>query len=359
MQQRKDYYKILGVSKDASEADIKKAFRKKAFECHPDKNKDVCNDDKIKELNEAYGVLSNPKKKASYDLNETVDTSSFSGPFKTHNWNDWFHNFDDMFSQNGWTSTQTRQSNHKRQTRGENGIDLRLVIEMTLQELLVTNKKTIKYKRYDSCSICQGRGGTSENEITCVECNGTGTISVTNNMANFLFRQERECDKCKGKGVIFKESCKSCQGEGRVLKEETVQIDIPAGVSENDELVMRYKGHCGMNNGVPGHLRIKFKEKQDGYFKRVGDDITCNVPISISQAVLGTSINVKTLKGEQKILVPAGTTHGQVAILQGQGLPNVRTKNSGHQIVTFTIYIPNQLNDVQKSLIEQLKSVGL
>lgn len=348
---KKDYYKILGVSKDASETDIKNAYRDLAKKYHPDKNKEKDSQEKFLEISEAYEVLRDPKKKQEYD---NPAYSDFNQDF----------NFNDIFNNNGFPDfgffKQRQQPQYQRHYRGENGSDLRLTIDLTLLEILNGVKKIVKYKRYEKCESCSGQGALSDDIVVCNKCKGTGQIVLTKHDNNFLFQQGVVCDVCSGRGQVFTKKCSICSGEGRVLKEASVKLEFPVGISENDDIELRHQGHCGRHNGIPGHLRVKVREKQDQYFKRELNNLICNIPITISQAVLGDKIKIKTLRGQQKeIIIPSGASSGTAIRLENLGLPDLRSGKIGSQIVYLNIYIPQNLNDTQKELFQKLKDNGL
>jgi molecular chaperone DnaJ len=333
MARTKDYYSILGLSRDATEDQIQSSFRKLAMKYHPDKNPND-NDavSKFNEINEAYQVLGDKEKKQQYD--------SPLSPF----------NFS-FFSQ-GFTTGHTR--------RGQKGQDIIIALEITLEEVLKGAHKVIKYKRFEKCDKCSGNGGSASDKNTCPKCAGLGRVIEIKNIGLFSINSTSVCDLCSGSGNIFKSSCSDCSGTGRILKDFIVPLNIDAGTTEENDTVMKYYGHVGEYNGVSGNLIVKFKVKEHPYLKRQGHNVFYTVHLTLTQAVLGHKINVKTLDADEEIVIDADKVNLKRIILQNKGLPYFDQKNKkGDQIIELIVDLPTSLTDCQKLLFEGLKKEGL
>jgi len=332
---KRDYYETLGLQKNASADEIKKAYRQMAVKCHPDKNQgDKKSEEKFREITEAYETLKDPQKRHKYD-NPAIDISNIFSSFSFNN------NFRQHFTH----------------ARGRAGADLQMKIELSFQEILHGTNKTIKYKRYEKCDSCSGKGGE---RITCNSCKGSGYTEISRQTNLFQVRRQAVCLDCNGIGTKIGNLCNICHGESRLLRDTKVKVKIPAGTPSNQDIVVRHHGHCGKNNGVPGHLRIRCLEQPDDFFTRSNDDIVCNANITISQAVLGDSTKmIKTLEGTEKIDIKKGTKHGEIIKLKNMGLPNIKTGKRGSQIICFTIDMPKDLTKEQIKLFTKLKEQGL
>jgi molecular chaperone DnaJ len=356
---KRNYYEVLGVDKSASEDDIKSAYRKLALKHHPDKCKDDPSaTEKFSELSEAYEVLGDSKKRAQYD----------NGPRFEHSFN---ADFNEIFSafrsgSSAWTAAyNTATVDH----RGQRGQDIKIALELTLEEIFRGVTKTIKYKRYEKCNVCSGKGAMSLSRSTCSKCHGTGHISGSTSFGGTnIFMATVLCDKCRGSGSIVNYDCKSCSGTGRVMTDTTVNIKIEAGLPEDGAMVMKYYGQHGEHNGVAGDLVIVIKSKSHEYFVRQGFDLIYSSPLKFTDAILGTNITIKTMNGDKEIAVKPGTKDGDVHVLSGCGFPVVhpvrtliRVSNASHgdQIVKFRIEVPSVLTDRQRELLEKLKTEGL
>lgn len=350
---KRSYYEVLGVNKGASEAEIKDAYRKLALKHHPDKCKDDPNStERFTEICEAYEILSDSKKRSQYDLGgRSINLDDFfSSAF--HNANVW--------SFNGSTINSTNFRGHK-------GQDIKIILELTLEEIFRGVTKTIKYKRYDKCNVCSGKGAVSLNRSKCSKCGGSGQISSSSQYSTgFAFISAMVCDKCNGQGSIVNYDCKDCSGTGRVMTTTTVNIKIDAGLPEDGAIVMKYYGQQGEHNGVAGDLIVVVKSKSHTYFKRQGFDLLCEVQLKITDAIFGKSVIIKTMNGDKEITVQPGTKDGSVHVLGNCGFPivhpvrtNVLTTGCGDQIVKFKIEVPKSLTDKQRELLKQLKAEGL
>lgn len=327
----KDYYEILGVSRQASEVEIKQAFRKLALKYHPDKN-DNKDDSQFKEITEAYETLSDEKKRAKYD-----------NPYTS---------FFDMSYANFSRTNFNFQ-------RGIKGQDIIINLELSLYEISTGTTKTIKYKKYNKCTKCNGFGSENRKVETCTKCRGSGRINSAKQINNFTINNIVICDKCHGQGSITKFDCLDCSGSGRILQEIILPINICPGIDENNDLIIKYHGHCGEHNGIAGNLIVKVITKHDEFLIRLGCDIIYTAHLTISQAVLGCNLAIKTLQGDRDIKVDAFTQSNTAKVLKGHGLPKIDSDKKGDLIIKFIIDIPNNLNEKQYKLFTQLSEEGL
>lgn len=349
---KKDYYEILGLQKGASEEDIKKAFRKLAIQYHPDKNKgDKEAEEKFKEINEAYQVLTDPEKKAQYDQFGTTDFNGgfgagFDGGFDFTDMGGFGDIFDSFFG-GGF-------SGRRRRTGPEKGADIEYSINLTFEEAVFGVEKEITINRHETCETCKGSGakpGTSPK--TCDKCGGTGQMRTQRNTPLGSFVSMSTCDKCSGKGKVILEPCSDCHGAGKERKHRKITVNIPAGVDTGNVMPLRGQGEHGANGGPPGDLYINIKVSSHPTFKRKGFDIYIDANLSFAKAALGTELKVPTVDGEVKYQVPAGTQPGTVFRLRGKGVPRVNSSGRGDQYVNVVVEIPKTLNEKQKELLRQ------
>ncbi len=365
-----DYYSTLGVSKNASADEIKKAFRKLAHQHHPDKS--TGDEAKFKEANEAYQVLSDPQKRAQYDqFGQTFsgqggptggrggasgfDFNGFGGGSQG------FHfdfgsggGFEDIFSE---MFTGGSQRGGRRRARG--GADVRVDVEISFEEMAAGVEKEIKVRKQNRCATCQGTGGKPGSaEHTCATCKGHGQVQQMYRTILGSFAQASECPECHGRGKIYAEKCPECRGNGRVLSETTLRIPIPAGVEDGVTLSVEGEGEMGEAGAPAGDLLITVHVKPHAVFERDGKDILIKRTISFAQAALGDSVRVETLEGSMKIKIPAGTQSGETFRLAGQGIQSgSRWSGRGDAFVKITVAVPKKLSREQKKLIEALKSI--
>ena len=341
----KDYYKILGIDRNASKSDIKKAYRKMAMKYHPDKNNgDSDSEIKFKEASEAYEILSNDNKRSHYDRFGTTD-NSFSGSSDGFNMDDIFSQFNDIFG-GGFGFNRQRNETKK-------GSDLRVKVSLTIQEIIHGCNKKIKYKRKNKCSNCNGQGG--ENVRDCLTCNGTGRRYIIQNTPFGQIRQEGECLDCQGSGKQIKDKCRVCFGTGTEVLEETVEIEIPAGVSDNMKFNMKGFGNY-TRGGHSGDLIIYIEEIKENYFKRVGKDILIEKNISVIDAIVGNNLKVKTPHGELTVKINPGTQHLDKIKFNGKGIPDLNYGGIGDLYVIPHIVIPRNINLEEKSILDKLKN---
>ncbi len=343
----KDYYSILGVSRDASQEEIKKAFRRLARQYHPDLNpgnKEA--EEKFKEINEAYACLSDPVKRANYDRYGTAEGVSTGFGYETYtNFTDIFEDiFEGFFGSFGF-----------RKNRSKKGADLRYDITITLEEAAKGVEKEIKFFRWEICETCNGSGIKPGSEpIICSSCGGTGYIRYNQG----FFSVSKTCSKCGGTGRIIKEPCLDCSGNGKVRIERELKIKIPPGVDTGTKLKVTEEGEIGEFGGPRGDLYIYVNVKEHEFFKREGINLYCSIPISFVRAVFGGEVEVPTIDGKAKIEIPPGTPSGRVFKLRGKGLPRVGGTHKGDQIVTVYIDVPKKLNERQRELLEEFARVS-
>jgi len=355
----RDYYDILGVSKGASDDELKKAYRKLAVKYHPDKNPDNKEaEEKFKEAAEAYSVLSDPDKRQRYDQfgHDGLKQNGFGGggfSGQGMSMDDIFSQFGsifgDAFGGGGFGSffggnTQRRATNR--------GADMRVNLRLTLEEIYSGAKKQIKIKRYESCSACHGEGGTGKH--TCPVCHGTGKVRERVNSFFGQMISEKVCYNCQGQGTVIDTPCNVCHGEGRVKEDATVSIDIPAGVQEGNYMTLSGEGNSGKRGGGTGDLIVIFKEKPHEIFTRSGNDIIVTCVIAWPQAVLGDEIEVPTLNGKVSFKINSGTENGKIYRLRGKGLPVLHGHRHGDQLIQIKIDTPKQLERDEKNLIKEL-----
>ena len=353
---KKDFYEVLGLEKGASDAEIKKAFRKLALKYHPDKNQGNKEaEERFKEINEAYQVLSDPQKRAQYDRFGTADFNGggagFSG-FDDFDLGDIFESFfGGGFAGFGGSS---------RRTGPQKGPDVKYSINLTFNEAVFGVEKEISITKSENCETCKGTGAKpGTNAKTCPKCNGSGQIKVQRNTALGSFVSVNTCDMCGGKGTVISEPCNTCKGKGTVRKQRKIKVKIPAGVDTGNVIPIRGQGEAGINGGPPGDLYISVRVIPDPFFKRRGDDIYIDQHISFAKATLGTELKVKTIDGEVKYDVPSGTQPGTVFRLKGKGVPHVNGRGRGDQYVNIIVDIPKSLNQKQKeALLAYMEASG-
>lgn len=357
---KRDYYEVLGVDRSASANDIKKAYRKKAIEYHPDKNPgDKEAEEKFKEAAEAYSVLSDPDKKARYDQFgfEGVSGAGGAGGFgQGMDMNDIFSMFGDIFGGGGGFSGfggfGGGRSSGPAKFRGS---DLRVKVKLTLQEIANGVTKKFKLKKNVACQHCGGSGAEGNATETCPECNGTGRVVRTQQSFFGMMRTEVACTRCNGTGKIIKNKCKHCNGDGVVMGEEVVEVQIPAGVADGMQLSMRGKGNAGKHNGINGDLLIQVEEEKHQQLVRDENDLIYSLLLDIPTATLGGVAEIPTIEGKAKVTIDAGTQPGKVLRLRGKGLPSLNGYGRGDIVVNVSVYIPESLSRDEKKAMENFK----
>ena len=359
---KRDYYEVLGVDRNASANDIKKAYRKLAIQYHPDKQHDKTEaekkeaEEKFKEAAEAYSVLSDENKKARYDQygHEGLGgTGGFSGAGM--DMNDIFSMFGDIFGGRGGFGGFGGFGGGSAGPQKHRGSDLRVKAKLTLQEIANGTTKKFKLKKYVSCNHCNGSGAEGNSYETCPECKGTGRVVRTQQSFFGMMRSEVPCPHCHGEGKIIKNKCNHCHGEGIILGEEVVEVQIPAGVVEGMQLSMRGKGNAGKRGGINGDLLIVIEEEKHPELIRDENDLIYSLLLDIPTATLGGFAEIPTIDGRAKVTIDPGTQPGKVLRLRGKGLPTLNGYGKGDIVVNISVYIPETLSKDEKKTIESFR----
>lgn len=359
----RDYYEVLGVERGANEDEVKKAYRKKALEFHPDRNpgnKDA--EEKFKEAARAYEVLKDPEKRARYDQLGHAGVDGGLGPRGTGD----FTGFDlsdalrafmrDFGGGLGDIFGDVASSQGRSGARAGQNLQLRLAL--TLDEITQGVTKKLKLKRLAACEECSGTGARAGSRpATCTDCNGTGQVRHVQRSFLGQFVTVTPCRRCQGTGRVVTDPCPSCRGEGRRELSETISVDVPAGVHEGNYIPISGKGHAGLHGGPPGDLIILIEEKPHPLFERHDDDLLCEVPIAFTLAALGGKLDVPTLSGTARLEVPAGTQSHRLFRLRGQGMPRLHSSKRGDLLVRVHVWTPSKLTAEEKKLLEQLAKV--
>jgi molecular chaperone DnaJ len=347
MMSKRDFYEVLGVGKDASEEDIKKAYRKLARQYHPDVNKASDAEAKFKEVKEAYDVLSDSQKKSTYDRFGHVDPNQGmgGGGFEGAD----FGGFGDIFDMFFGGGGQRRNPNAP-----QRGADLQYTMHIEFKEAVFGKEMDIQIPRTETCDRCDGSGAKpGTRPETCSVCRGTGQQEVVQNTAFGRIVNRRVCSACNGQGKIIKEKCGNCHGSGKVKKNRKIHVKIPAGVDDGSQLRISGEGEAGTRGGPPGDLYVVIRVKPHEFFEREGDDIYCEVPLTFTQAALGDEIEIPTLTGKVKLKIPAGTQTETYFRLKGKGVPRLRGYGQGDQHVKVVVVTPTNLNEEQKELMRE------
>ncbi len=370
--EKRDYYEVLGVTKDASADEIKKAYRKKAIEFHPDKNpgnKEA--EEKFKEAAEAYDVLSNPDKKARYDQFGHAGMSGAAGnggPFgggfggEGMSMDDIFSMFGDIFGGRGGFSGFSGGfsgfgGGGGQQQRRFRGSDLRVKVKLTLKEISTGVEKKFKLKKYVPCTHCHGTGAEGDGgSETCPTCKGSGSVIRNQQTILGTMQTRTTCPTCNGEGKIIKDKCKVCGGDGITYGEEVVSVNIPKGVAEGMQLSMGGKGNAGKHNGVPGDLLILVEEEPHPELIRDENDLIYNLLLGIPTAALGGTVEIPTIDNKVKVKIESGTQPGKVLRLRGKGLPQVNGYGTGDILVNISVYVPETLTKDEKATLEKLET---
>jgi len=362
---KRDYYEVLEVSKTATADEIKKAYRKKAIQYHPDKNpgnKEA--EEKFKEAAEAYSVLSDPDKRAKYDqfgFDGLSGASGFGGGGFSGgmSMDDIFSMFGDIFGGSGFGSFGGFGSNRTRQhgDRKQRGSDLRVKVALTLEEINNGVTKKFKLKKLVPCQHCKGTGAKNGSAAeTCPDCHGSGVVIRTQQSFFGMVQTQAVCPRCGGEGKIIKDRCPHCSGDGVTYGEEIVEINIPAGVAEGMQLSVEGKGNAGKHNGLNGNLLVLIEEIPHKDLIRDENDLVYNLLLTVPQAALGGAIEIPTLDGAVKLKIEPGTQPGKMLRLRGKGLPQLNTSYRGDMIVNVSVYIPETLSRDEKGIMEKLQA---
>ncbi len=353
---KRDYYEVLEVSRSASAEEIKKAYRKKAIQYHPDKNPgDSQAEEKFKEAAEAYEVLCNEEKRRRYDQfgHAGVGGSASGGFGGGMSMEDIFSQFGDIFGGGfgGFGGFGGRQS--KRVNRGS---DLRVKVKLTLKEIATGVEKKIKVKKYVSCKSCNGTGAEDGKTVNCSTCNGSGYVTRVANTILGQMQTSSACPTCGGDGKMVTNKCKECYGEGIVMEEEVITIKIPAGVAEGMQLAMSGKGNAARRGGINGDLLVVIQEEAHPELLRDEDDLIYNLLLSFPTIAMGGNVEVPTIDGKAKIKIEPGTQPGKVLRLKNKGLPSVNRYGTGDLLVNIAVYVPEKLSSEEKKILEGLEN---
>lgn len=358
---KRDYYEALGIDRDATEEEVKKAYRRMALKYHPDRNQgDKEAEEKFKEAAEAYEVLSDPQKRATYDrfghdgLRDTFGQGGFQ-------WTDFSHFEDfadilgDFFGRRDSFFDDLFGTRTRRKPRVRRGPDIQVKLKLSLEEIATGVEKKIKLKRMQRCDACGGTGaGGGASVRTCPTCQGTGQVRQVSHSIFGQFVNVATCPHCDGEGRVIDQPCPTCGGEGRVRETNTVSVRVPAGVSEGNYIPLRGEGSVGLRGGPAGDVVVLIEEKEHPYFERHGDGILYELLISFSQAALGTEMEVPTLTGKVKLHVPPGTQSGKIFRLRSKGIPHLNGYGSGDQLVRVVVWTPTKLSAEERRLFEEL-----
>lgn len=353
---KRDYYEVLGLTREASPEEVKRAYRKMAIQYHPDKNPgDAQAEENFKEAAEAYEVLRDSNKRQQYDRfgHEGMrGAGGFSGaggdfdPFDVfRSFMDGFGGFGDIFGGGGG----------QRRSGPQRGNDLQVRIALTLEEVATGVEKTLKIRRQVQCEACEGSGAKSASDVkTCTVCHGSGQVRQATRSILGQFVNITACPNCKGEGRVVVKPCTVCQGTGRSRGEATVKAKIPAGVASGNYLTIRGEGDAGPKGGPYGDVIVFIEEKGDARFERHGDDILYTLPISLTQAVLGDEVAIPTLSGQAKLKIEPGTQSGRLLRMRGRGIPHLNSHGKGDQLVKLVVWVPKKISKKVKSLFEEI-----
>jgi molecular chaperone DnaJ len=355
---KRDYYEILGVSKSASADEIKKSYRKVAMQYHPDRNPgDKAAEEKFKEAAEAYEILSDPDKRAQYDRFGHAGVGGAGARGGGMNMDDIFSQFGDIFGDDLFGSFfgGGQRGGGRQRSRGTRGSNLRIKLKLNYEEIAKGVSKNIKVKKYVSCTTCSGSGAKDKNSTqTCSTCGGNGQVRRVQNTFLGQMQTVATCPDCNGEGSTITAKCGACKGDGRAYGEETVTIDIPAGVQEGMQLNVTGKGNAGERGGSNGDLIILVEEEAHKELYREGLNVAYELHLSFTDAVFGTQAEVPTIDGRAKIKIPAGTQSGKIFRLKGKGFPAVNSYEKGDQLIQVSVWTPQQLTAEEKATLEKL-----
>ena len=352
MSTKRDYYEVLGIDRNATDEKIKSAFRKLAMQYHPDRNREDGAEEKFKEVNEAYEVLSDPDKRSAYDHYGHSGADGFLGRgFEGFDFGGFGDIFDAFF---GGAATATRQAPQR-------GADLHYSITITFEEAAFGCEKEINILRTENCSLCQGIGGKSGSQPSrCPNCNGSGQVRRVQQTIFGRFTNIATCSQCHGEGRIITEPCPQCWGTGMEKCHRSIPVRIPAGVDDGSQIRLSGEGEAGLRGGSPGNLYVILSVLPHQFFIRDGDNILYELPINFAQAALGTEVEVPTLDGKTKLKIPSGSQTGRVFRLKAQGILHLHRSGRGDQLVTLFVVTPESLTETQRRLFQELAgSLGL
>jgi molecular chaperone DnaJ len=351
-----DFYSLLGVTRNAGEDDIKRAYRRLAMEYHPDRNPSPDAEARFKEIAEAYAVLMDPEKRSVYDRYGEAGLRGGGGGF---------HHVDlaealSMFMRDfgGLGGFESMFGGGPSRADSRRGQDIRVTVRLTLEEVATGTKRQVRLKTLVPCETCQGTGSAEGSRpAACATCGGSGEVRRATRSVFGQFVSVSACPACHGEGVTLPDPCPTCRGDGRVRGERTASVEIPAGISPNNYLTLRGQGAAGRRNAPGGDLLIMIEVKPDERFEREGDDLALDLPLSFTQAALGTTVRVPTPLGEERLAVPAGIQSGTVLRLKGKGLPRLGQNGNGDLNVRVHVWIPESLSQEQRRLLEEYAKV--
>ena len=345
MPTNRDYYEILGVPRNASDEEIKKAFRKLAFQYHPDHNNEAEAEEKFKEINEAYEVLSDAKKRASYDRYGRVATADWFG-FEDVGFGGLGDIFDAFF---GATTARTQRRSPQK------GADLRANLTLSFEEAVFGAEKEFEILRIENCSICHGLGSQpGTNPQKCPDCNGNGEVRRVQQSLFGRFVHTATCPHCKGEGIIINNPCRQCKGSGKERVKRKLTVTVPPGIDESYQMRLSNEGDAGKYGASPGDVYVNFSVKPHKFFVRKDFDIFYELPINFAQAALGDDLEVPTLDGKTTLKIPAGTQNGKTLRIKGKGVPRFHGRGKGDQLVIIRVVTPQSMNANQRRLLEEL-----
>lgn len=352
---KKDYYEVLGISKTATDAEIKSAFRKLAKEYHPDVSKDPNAEQKFKEIQEAYAVLSDESKRKQYDQ-FGHDAFSGAGGFSGGGFDFSGFDFSDIFSDIfGSSFGFGGRSNYN--SRSRKGQDVAMNMNLSFKEAAFGTERTIKLDTDEQCSECDGLGGHGEKK--CDRCHGSGTITAEQRTLFGTYLTKTTCPNCNGKGYSYDRTCSKCRGKGRVKTTKEIVVKVPAGVDEDSQLRLTGKGEAGYNGGPNGDVYIGFTIDKHPLFERIENDVYLELPITVAEAILGTKKEIPTLYGEVVLTIPAGTQSGTKMLLKDKGITSVSSRRKGNMYVVINVVIPSKIDRKQKEIVESLSQTTL
>ena len=350
---KRDYYDVLGVSRNASDEDIKKAFRKLALDYHPDRNKKEGAEARFKEINEAYQVLSDPKMRADYDRfgHAAAGRNGARGFDGFENFGGFGDIFDAFFG--GGFGTRTRTT-----TSAQRGADLQYSVDVAFEEAIFGAEKEFEIRRVEVCGRCRGsRSEPGASLSTCTNCRGTGQVRRAQQSIFGQFVQVNTCGTCRGEGKMVTQPCSECRGSGRETRKRKLAVSVPAGIEDGTQIRLTGEGEPGSGGGRPGDLYLAVRVREHNLFQRDGYDILYRMLINVGQAALGATVTVPTLEGDTTLEVPAGTQSGQVFRLRGKGVPHLRSSRRGDQLVGVDVETPRSLTEEQRRLFKELSEV--
>ncbi|NJD02423.1 MAG: molecular chaperone DnaJ, partial [Ruminiclostridium sp.] len=357
---KRDYYEVLGVEKNASDAEIKKAYRKVAKQFHPDVNQeDKSAESKFKEANEAYEVLSDPQKKARYDQygHAGVDPNGFSGAgggFGDFDFGGIGDIFESFFGGSGGFGRSSRTRNGP-----QKGSDLKYSMELSFEEAAFGIEREISINRMEACVTCGGTGSRQgSNAGSCQHCGGTGQVQVKQSTPFGQFVNVKTCDVCRGEGKVITNPCGICSGKGKIKKNVKIKLNVPAGIDDGQTISLRGEGEPGTKGGPSGDLYVTVRVRKHLIFKRQGNDVICEMPITFVQAALGAEVDVPTLDGKVRYAIPEGTQTGSVFRLKSKGIPYLRGNGRGDQYIKVEIDVPKKLNEKQKAILREFADIS-